>query len=260
MNILLTQLPRRTENARQNFDTVSRLADRHRDVITVADVLILPELIGCEASDTIYERCVRSLARSLGCYLVGGTHHVRRHGSLINCGLVADSTGGIVAEYEKMRPYGVETRLGVHPGKCVGTFVAAGRTLSVLVCADFWYSSVFHDLEDPPDVVLVPTFSVTQRASPRASQALWKHMAVARAYEFAVYVGISDWSSACTYDGQRSSAVAGLANPRPGDGRAFFSRLGGKPLALHALDFERLEALRGNRESRGFPWRRRPAV
>jgi omega-amidase len=165
MNVVLTQLPRRTEDGQQNFDDVARLAERYPDVISAADIVVLPELIGCETSDTAYAQCVRNLARNFGCYLVGGTHHVRRRGSLINCGIVADSTGGIVAEYDKIRPYGVETRLGVHPGKHVGTFVAAGRTLSVLVCSDFWYSSVFHQLEAEPDVVLVPTFSVTQRSS-----------------------------------------------------------------------------------------------
>jgi len=257
VKLLLTQLPTRLDDGRRNFDAVERILERYPAMAADADLLVLPELIGCEISDAEYERSVRDLARRAGCYVVGGTHHSKRGRSVVNRGAVSDPAGSIVAEYEKMRPYGVEAKLGVKPGTRAGSFRLRGRTVAVFVCSDFWYSESFlHDGTRPPDMVVVTALSITQRPSPMLARTLWKHMAVARAYEFAAYVGVSDWRTGCTYGGQPSCGVAGLANPRPFGREGFFSALNRGSLALHELNFERLEGLRTSRSARGFPWKR----
>ena len=261
MKLLLTQLPKRRDDGPSNFGAVARILDRYPAIVAAADLLVLPELIGCEASSAAYRQCVRGLARQAGCYVVGGTHHSKRGRSLVNRGVVSDPVGAIVAEYEKMRPYGVEADLGVKAGSHGGSFALGGRTIAVFVCSDFWYSESFlHNGGRPPDMIIVTTFSVTQRSSPMLARTLWKHMAVARAYEFAAYVGVSDWRAGCTYRGQPSCGVAGLANPRPVGRNGFFSPLNRAPLALHELNFERLDGLRTSRSARGFPWKRAPAA
>src|SRR5262245_29047520 len=107
MRLLLTQLPKRLDDGPNNFGAVARILDRYPEIVAAADLLVLPELIGCETSNAAYRHCVRGLARHTGCYVVGGTHHSKRGRSLVNRGVVSDPAGAIVAEYEKMRPYGV---------------------------------------------------------------------------------------------------------------------------------------------------------
>ena len=76
-------------------------------------------------------------------------------------------------------------------------------------------------------------------------------MTVSRAYEFATYVGVSDWAYPCTYDGLHSSGVAGLATPLP-NGDCFFTPIGDECFKGYQLDFERLDQLRENRKTLGF--------
>jgi hypothetical protein len=77
-------------------------------------------------------------------------------------------------------------------------------------------------------------------------------MAIARAYEFSVYVGISDWAYPCDYHGLRSSSVAGLADPRPRNSNGFFARIGNRSLVAHAIDLPRLRELRQYRNEHAF--------
>jgi hypothetical protein len=164
----------------------------------------------------------RELARAIGCHVVGGTNHHRRGGKTVNSGVAADALGTIVAGYDKLRPYGIETRLGVVPGAVVGQFEIRGCRILVLVCADFWYSDVFvRQIRPRPDLILVPTFSISRRSSPRVARSLWRSRAIARAYEFSVYVGISDSAYPCEHHGLRSSSAAGLADPRSGNSNGF---------------------------------------
>jgi hypothetical protein len=77
-------------------------------------------------------------------------------------------------------------------------------------------------------------------------------MAIARAYEFSVYVGISDWAYPCDYHGLRSSSVAGLAEPRPRNSNGFFARISERQLAAYEIDLPRLRELRRYRNEHGF--------
>src|SRR5262249_14940716 len=103
-----------------------------------------------------------------------------------------------------------------------------------------------------PDVILVPTFSISRRSSPRVARSLWRSMAIARAYEFSVYVGISDWAHPCEYHGLRSSSVAGIADPRPSNGNGFFTRIGERSIVAWEIDLTRLRELRQHRTRHAF--------
>lgn len=253
MNLFVTQLRAYSDEFARNFELVQRLVRSGRFEFVSDDIILLPELVGGESAQQEYDSFTAHLARELGCYVVAGSHHELRAGALINCGAVADPAGQIISRYEKLRPYGIESRLGVAPGKLTGRFDIKGCCVLVLICADFWYSEVFLSrLKPRPDIILVPTFSISSRSAPRAARSLWKSMAVSRAYEFGVYVAISDWRYPTRYHGLRSSSVAGLADPRPPANNGFFSSMGRHAIQRYPLDIERLRELRQHRLTHAF--------
>jgi predicted amidohydrolase len=130
--------------------------------------------------------------------------------------------------------------------------VVAGRRLLVLVCADFWFSDVFYRAAALPDLILVPAFSVSRKPTPDYSRALWRHLAVTRAYEFGAYVGISDWMH--TNEWPTASGVSGFADPTVIEPDALFVPTGGEVRA-YELDWTALDAFRADRMSRGFFWK-----
>lgn len=252
MRVVLTQPRDWFEDGAKNFDQIVRLATRSTVKFVESDVVVLPELAGAEMGRGNYLACVRRVASTLGTWVVGGSHHHRRGTRTVNCGVVVNPSGAVVAEYEKLHPYGIEGALGISKGTRVGMFEVHGRKVLILLCADFWFSKSFELGSSLPDLVLVPTFSITQRSSPAPARSLWKHMAISRAYEFAAYVGISDWARTCSYHGHQSSAVAGLADPRPPSSNGFYKGLAARRVAPFSLDFSRLQALRDNRRLRDF--------
>lgn len=219
------------------------------------DIVLLPEHYDLRQARLEYEQGVRDLARRLGCHVVGGSHHERRNGGIVNSGIAVRPDGTTLCTYEKLRPY-AEERLTVQPGERLGELTIAGRRILVLICADFWFSDLFDRVTQLPDVVLVPALSVTRKQEPDYSRALWQHLAVARAYEFGVYVGISDWGHPSRLPVLSASGVGGFADPTRLEPDAFFLPTGDRLAAIHRLDFERLEAFRADRLARGFFWRK----
>lgn len=253
MKVFLTQLRSYSHDFRRNLDHLKRQLETARLEFTSDDVLVLPELFGCDSDRDSYEVSVCELARNLRLHLVAGSYHEERKAGTVNCGLVASPAGEIISCYEKLRPYGIEAKLGIRPGKLIGQFDVNGCRALVLICADFWYSEVFlSSLYPRPDLILVPTFSISSRAAPLAARSLWKSMAVSRAYEFGAYVGISDWAYPCQYHALKSSSVAGLADPRPTRHDGFFSKLGRSSIHGFEVDIPRLRELRQHRSSHAF--------
>jgi omega-amidase len=253
MKVFLTQPSAHSDDLRQNFQRIRHLADNSSSGFSSEDVLVLPELVGGESERREYETAISGLARHLGCYVVGGSHHEQRHRGRVNAGSVAAPSGAVISRYEKLRPYGIESKLGVVPGKLTGQFDVGDCRVLVLICADFWYSEVFLSrLKPRADLVLVPTFSVSSRTSPLAARSLWRSMAVSRAYEFGTYVGISDWAYPSEYHALRSSSVAGLADPRPLHHDGFFSKIGRNSIQSFAIDIPRLRDLRRHRSDHAF--------
>lgn len=253
MKIYLTQLRSITTTFPATADWLLRAIDKCRFSVSRDDILLLPELVGGECGQGEYLKLSANLARRIGCYVVAGSYHDRAGRHFRNRGAVANPDGVIISRYEKQRPYGIESQMGVLPGKSVGTFDAAGLRVLVMICADFWYSAVLlGHLAPRPDMILVPTLSISRRPSPRVARSLWKSMAVARAYEFGVYVGISDWAYPAEYHGLRASSVAGFADPRASIRGGFFSSLGKRAIADYDVQLNRLRALREHRSAHSF--------
>lgn len=260
MRLILTELPLTLESD-ANFDAVQSAIGESAIGPGLDDLLVLPELIGFGSSRTHYEGRVVDLARSLGCYVVGGSHYgVRepeRGVGRVNGGLAVSPSGALLGRYEKRHPYGGAS--DAQPGSPHAPFTIAGRTVRVLVCADFWYADLW--LETPgADLVLVPALSVSRKETPNYARQLWRHMAVSRAYEFCTYVGISDFASGWPGPEHGASGVAGLADPTGIDPAAFFRPVGPAGVRVHSLDFEQLDALRADRGRRGFLDRERAAL
>jgi predicted amidohydrolase len=237
-----------------NFDLIARLVEPRAGELGPLDVLLLPEHVVIGVSRERYEAGVCSLARRFGCHVVGGSHHEERGAERVNAGVVSDHTGQIVSHYEKLRPYADE-RKRVQRGATLGELTIGSCRILILICADFWFSDVFHRTHALPDLVLVPAHSVSRKPEPTYSRSLWRHLAVARAYEFGVYVGVSDWAYA-PEPGRAvaPSGVAGFANATTIHASEFFTPVDGA-LQIHTLDFEALDAFRGDRRSRGFFWK-----
>lgn len=245
MKILLTQPATRSGDMKVDIEEL--LAG---ETVPECDVAVLPELIGSTASTEEYEQRVIDLAQKWDCHVVGGSHYLALEHGLVNSGVVSDSDGNIVTRYQKTRPYGSEIGSGVVLGDTSGLFELKGRKIAVLICSDVWFSESFSELIANPDVILIPSFSITQRGHPDKARELWKHMTVSRAYEYAAYVGVSDWAYPCRFDGLAAAGVTGLVNPRP-EGDLYFRSQEGK-FGIYELDFVRLDGFRANRAERGF--------
>lgn len=255
MKVVLVQ-PRLVHNpGNSNLENIERVLLPFRESLVPSDIVVLPEHHDGRLEERAFEHDMAHLARDLGCHLVAGTQHVRgADGALRNAGACFDSSGNIVARYAKHRPYGMEQDL-VTPGPPPSVFEVAGRKILVMVCADFWFSDVFFESEVAPDVVLVPALSVTRGPGPDYSRELWKNLAIARAYEFGIFVGISDWASSSQLPALGTAGAAGFADPTTRDPDRLFRKLADDSAQAFDLDFEALNAFHEDRRARGFFWR-----
>lgn len=252
MRVILTQLALDPREGLKNFRAIQDIARKAAPRITAGDILLLPELVGGDATSPDYERTIQALALELGCHVVGGSHYPAEAAARVNCGVVASLTGEVIARYEKLNPYGIERLTGVQAGSSVGWFTCCGRHVAILLCADFWFARILDTLPFQPDIVLVSSLSLSEKPRPDHARALWQHMAVARAYEIGAFVGISDWAYPTEYAGSYSSGVAGLAAPNPPLEETHFHSLPSHGAEAFELDFEQLTELRSERQARGF--------
>jgi predicted amidohydrolase len=236
-----------------NLDRLRRAIDDVGAQLTTEDIVLLPEHWDLDDDAEGHLGRVTALARSLGCHVIGGSHHGRRGNGHVNTGHVVAPDGTVMATYDKLRPYASE-RLRVEPGEHFGEVVIGGRRVLVLICADFWFSDLFDRAETLPDLVCVPALSVTRKPHPDYSRSLWRHLAIARAYELGIYVGVSDWGAHSELPVLRTSGVAGFADPTGVDPDAFFTAVGGDA-RIYDVDFDALMAFRQDRRARGFFWR-----
>jgi len=216
------------------------------------DIIVLPELIGGSADRSEYLAELRWLSTQTGAWVVGGSHHWKQAHGVVNCGVVVDPGGEVIAAYEKSHPYGQELDEGVVAGKGAAVFEIDGLRCVAAICADFWYASSFCAAAADPDIVMVPSFSFSQRSTPSMAKARWRHAAIARAYELAAFVGISDWAYPVAWRGRPSSGVAGFAHPNPADVAGLYRALGRRRVRAFELDMAALRDLRANRDQRGF--------
>jgi len=240
----------------RNHRIIQELCEPLRGTLSEDDVLLLPEHFDLRPLRTDYEGGVSDLARYLSCHVVGGTHHEDRGDHRVNAGVVVNRRGERVAVYEKLRPY-AEERTRVRPGTVLGETSIGGHSVLVLVCADFWFSDLFYRAARAPDLILVPAFSVSRKATPDYSRALWRHLAVARAYEFGAYVGVSDWAHAPSPFGLSPSGVSGFADPTQAEPGLLHRAVAGS-VQVFDVDFVRLADLRRDRITRGFFWKSDP--
>lgn len=253
MKLALVQPHLSYDATEANFDVITRLLEPHAGELGRDDIVLLPEHVDLRSARASYEASVIALARRFGCQVVGGSHHEDRGGQRINSGIACDASGAVLGVYEKLRPYADE-RSRVEQGSALGEIALGGCRALVLICADFWFCDVFYRTRELPDLVLVPAHSVSRKPTPEYSRELWRHLAVSRAYEFGVYVGISDWAYAPSPYGLPPSGVGGFADPTTADPSGLFSPIRGS-VQLHELDLARLESFRGDRLRRGFFWR-----
>ncbi len=223
---------------------------RHAGPFDDHHIVVLPELIGATMARDEYLIALRDIAVDTGAWVVGGSHYSTT-GPLTNGGAVVDPTGMVVDHYEKRNPYGVEHDHGVQPGDRHASFEITGRAVTVMICADAWFAELLLDPPTTADLIIVPSFSITRRP-PAFSQALWEHLAVARAYEFTAFVAVSDWRQGATYHGAPSAGVSGVADPFPRHPERYFVAADDADVSVHALDFARLDSLQRDRMARGF--------
>ena len=254
MRLILVQPQLRHSDTADNLGRVQESLARSRIAPLSSDVLLLPERVTSTGSRDDYLSALTELASKLGCAVVGGSHHEERGEERVNTGTAVSATGEILGSYEKVRPYATE-RQWVRGGQRPGELSIGGRRFMVLICADFWFSDLFHQAEHLPDVVLVPALSVSRKPEPDYSRALWRHLAIARAYEMGTFVGVSDWGHPSELPMLGASGVGGLADPTALEPSEFFTPIGESGARAFELDFARLEAFRSDRRERGFFWK-----
>jgi predicted amidohydrolase len=252
MQLVLVQPQLAFEPAAHNARHVRELLLAANLELEPEDVVLLPEGFYLSPADQ-YCAELSDLARTLGCHVVGGSHHEPQGAGYVNAGRVFGPDGSSRMRYEKLRPYANE-REWVRPGSALGMVEIGGRNVLVLICADFWFSDVFLRAPKNPDLVLVPALSVTRKSGPEYSRSLWRHLAIERAYEFGTYVGVSDWAHTSRLPALATSGVAGFADPTTPLPDQLFLPLGDQSIRVFQLDFAALDAFREDRRARGFFW------
>jgi len=235
-----------------NFAQIGRQLDGVGPPTSASAVVVLPELVGSSMARTQYCAAVSRLAARLDRWVIGGSHHWERDGGQRNAGVVAAPTGDISATYEKRHPFGSEIDADVEAGDGPIVFDANGVSVAAIICADFWHSDCVRELDPHPDVIAVASFSISRGRAPGAAKELWRHLAVTRAWEHGVHVGISDWSSASSYGGLHAVGLAASASPAPVRPAGFLTGLGNRRVQSFHVDIDRLRAFRADQHEHGM--------
>jgi predicted amidohydrolase len=254
MNLVLLQPILSAFKTQGNLKVIESLLEKIAGRIQQDDIVLLPEHFTFDDDKESYVAFLRTLARTAGCTIVGGSHHRDVNGKRINIGNVIDAHGNEIGSYEKLRPYFNEQN-HVVPGERFGELRINGKNVLIVICADFWYSDILLKATVLPDIILVPSLSVSRKPAAEYSRSLWHHLAISRAYEFGVYVGISDWGEDSSLPTHRTCGVGGFANPtlvKPGE---FFQPISQEGISMFTLDFNALDQFRADRRMRGFFWK-----
>jgi predicted amidohydrolase len=255
MKLILLNPTLKAFDTTANMKAVEGLIASKRNLISPDDIILLPEGFIFEEDRDSYRSHIVALAKFSGCTVVGGSHHELNNGNRLNRGCVIDPQGNEIGEYTKLRPYFAE-QTRITPGTTLGEICINGRNFLILICADFWFSDLILNASKLPDVILIPSLSVSRKATPDYSRSLWRHLSVSRAYEFGVFVGISDWSENSFLPKYRTCGVGGFADPSVIEPDKIFTPVSGEGISLVNLDFERLERFREDRKMRGFFWKK----
>ena len=255
MRLILTQPQLAAFDNRHSTDTFRRLLDSTPGGLSRNDIVLLPEHAFFVETREAYLDIAAPMAREYGCHLVAGSFHEIGEGVKRNTGAVLTPEGEVLGWFDKLRPYADE-RARVDPGSRLGEFRVGEVNVLVLICADFWFSDLFLQANAQPDLVLVPALSVTRKSTPDYSRALWRDLAVSRAYEFGVLAGISDWGFPSRLPKHITSGVGGVADTTGVDPRDFYRPTGDAELQVIDVDLAALAHFRHDRRERGFYWKK----
>ena len=217
------------------------------------DVILLPELVGEGYSPADYHAAIADMARTFGCHVIGGSQFDNLRDPPVNQGIVVDPAGAVIARYQKANPYGREREVSQAGERAGASFSIGAVACFVSVCADFWHAETYRNLQVPPEVIFVPALSVSRKSTPDMARARWRHAMMARAYEQAAFVAVSDWAYPVRSGGEHpSSGVAGLAHPDPQTPADLLRSLGRSRVGIFEIDLEASRLLRADQRSRGF--------
>lgn len=254
MQLILLQPTLRAFDTSFNQESIHSLLLKIKNRISNEDIVLLPEHFTFDDSVENYNKFLSVLTQEFRCSIIGGSHHRKVVEKRINTGSALDYEGNIITSYSKLRPYFNEQK-HISPGDRYGEFQIGGRNILVLICADFWFADLILSASQQPDLILVPALSVSRKPDPYYAQSLWRHLAISRAYEFGVYVGISDWSADSALPQYRTCGVGGFADPTQIEDSMLFESIGDQEFLIKKIDFERLELFRQDRRTRGFYWK-----
>ena len=169
------------------------------------------------------------------------------HGAL-SVARVLPVTGRCVSSH----PFGLELDADITSGDGPAVFDVNGVSVAAMICVDFWHSECVHELDPHPDVIAVASFSISRGRTPGAAKELWRHLAVTRAWEHGVHVGISDWGSASSYGGLHAVGLAASASPAPVRPAGFITGRGNRRVRSIDVEIDRLRAFRADQHERGM--------
>lgn len=254
MRVVLTQPKTRLRDG-SDIHHIAGLLRKRRFRGRSDDVIVLPELVGEGNTTAQYQAAVAAMAIEFGCHVVGGSHFTDLEGGSggsLNQGVVVDPSGGVVTHYAKANPYGGEREFSVAGTRAGARFSIGGVECMVLVCADFWHAEAYRSIRTPPEIIFVPAFSVSRKSTPNMARARWRHAMIARAFEQAAYIAVSDWAYPVGIEVRPSSGVAGLAHPDPERTSDLLRPLGRSETRIFEIDPDAGRLLREDQKSRGF--------
>ena len=251
MKVVLTQ-PNVWMRDGTDIGRISRSLQRRGFKGASDDVVLLPELVGEGYATNDYHLAIGDMARAFGCHVIGGSRFDDAGGRAVNGGIVVDPAGDTIAHYQKANPYGRERDISQAGSRAGASFRIGVVDCFVSVCADFWHMETYRRLDVPPEVIFVPALSVSRKSSPDMARARWRHAMIARAFEQAAYIAVSDWAYPVSGGDHPSSGVAGLAHPDPETTNDLLLSLGRSSVGIFDIDLDAGRLLRADQKSRGF--------
>ncbi|MDP1554957.1 MAG: carbon-nitrogen hydrolase family protein [Hyphomonas sp.] len=108
------------------------------------------------------EQRLSELAKETGLWIIPGSLYETRDGKVFNTTPIFDSSGGVVARYDKLFPF-LPYEKNVTPGSDYIVFEApGGAKVGVVICYDIWFPEVIRTLcALGAEVILVPTMTNT---------------------------------------------------------------------------------------------------
>lgn len=191
------------------------------------DCIVLPEycfgsvqewkLAGAKGKDYYLQvwKAVSRLCQKHRIDMVAGSMPYKTHeGMWRNRSFLISSTGKVVGEYDKQRPFRMEKKLGLEPGNRTLIFELDKLRLAILICADLWSARIVQQVAREADFIAVPTMTtVLDEQYIGYGRWAWQSLVAVRSKEFTLPIISADQAIHSPVPGTFTCGASCIADP-----------------------------------------------